>query len=120
MRKLGIGALLGLALLGGASLAQEGSHTGHASKETSIEALLVEFASTPAEHKALAEYYRSKAAEARSTAANHRSMGKHYAGGKLVERQKMKSHCDALARQFEGAAEQYEKLAADHDAEAKH
>ncbi len=119
MRTLGIAAIFGLCVLGGAAIAQEGAHAGHGSRDSSIEALLVEFASTPAEHKALAEHYRGKAAEARATAASHRSMGKNYAGGKLFERQKMKAHCDALAKQFEGVAQEYEKLAADHEAEAK-
>lgn len=118
MKRLGIAAALALLVLGGplSALADEG---GAASANKSLEALLVEFADTPAQHQALASYYRGKAAEARSGAANHRSMAKHYAAGKLFERDAMRSHCEALAKKSEDAAADFEGLAAAHEAEAK-
>lgn len=86
---------------------------------TPIEALLVEFADKPAEHAALANYYRSKASEARASAATHREMGHHYGTGKLLDRDKMKAHCEALAADFDKVAAEYDALAAMHDAQAK-
>ena len=46
-------------------------------------------------------------------------MAKHYAAGKLFERDAMRSHCEALAKTSEDAAADFEGLAAAHEAEAK-
>lgn len=83
-----------------------------------LEALLVEFANTPSEHRALATYYRGKAADARAEAASHRSMAKHYGAGKLIQRDAMKKHCEGLAQKLEGVAAEYDQLAAAHEKEA--
>lgn len=84
----------------------------------SVEELLVEFASTPAEHRAVAAHFRAEAAEARREAARHRSMAKHYAGGKLMQREAARAHCERLAKRAEQSAAEYDGLAASHEAEA--
>ncbi len=116
MRKLGLAAALAALVFAGplSSLA-----AGESPDHKSLEALLVEFANTPQEHLALAGYYRGKAADARGAAVEHRAMAKHYASGKLLQRDAMKAHCEGLAKQFDAAAAEYEQLAAGHDAEAK-
>ena len=89
-----------------------------AESSTSVEEMLVEFASTPAEHRALAAHFRTEAAAARREAARHRSMAKHYAGGKLMQRDAARAHCDRLAKRAEQSAAEYDGLAAAHEAEA--
>ena len=66
--------------------------------DTSIlERVLIESASTPKAHQALASYYRGKADEARKTAELHRGMGRAYSGMKVVLMQQQKEHCKRLA-----------------------
>lgn len=83
-----------------------------------LEHLMVENADTPAEHAALARYYRMKAADARSLANEHRAMAKRYRG-KPGEVRRMEKHCDRIAELNEELAKQYEKLAAGEDAASK-
>ena len=83
-----------------------------------LEALVIELATTPAQHKAVAEHYRAEAADARKQAERHRSMGKSYGAGKFVQRQEMQKHCDALAADYEAQAKQYDELAQLHEREA--
>ena len=81
----------------------------------SLEALAAESASTPAQHQALAAYYRRKSAAAREDVETHREMAlsysNHQAGG-------MTAHCDNLAKAAQQQAAEYEALAAFHEAEA--
>lgn len=90
-----------------------------------LEHVMIENADTPAEHQALANYYRMKAADARSLAAEHRAMGESYkASGKrtwgtIKKVQDMKKHCDRIADLNEELAAQYEELAKGEDAAAK-
>jgi len=83
-----------------------------------LEALVLELATTPAQHHAVAAHYRAQAEEARQEAARHRSMGKTYGGGKFVLRQQMQKHCDDLAAEYDALAKQYDQLAKLHDQEA--
>jgi len=85
----------------------------------SLEETLVQFADTPAEHQALADYYKGQAAEARAEAEAHRKMGKTYSGLKNAEMQAMAAHCDKIATQQDDLAKQYDQLAAGHLAQAK-
>lgn len=95
--------------------AEPGSpHSHHAS----LEAVVVEMADTPEEHRALAAYYQDKATAAKARAEHHRSMAKHYVATKMRERQRMQAHCIALAEADEKAAAEYEKLAEAHASEA--
>ena len=83
-----------------------------------LEHLMVENADTPAEHRALARYYRMKAADAKSLAEEHRAMGKRY-HGKPGEVRNMRKHCDRIAELNEELAAQYESLAKGEEAAAK-
>ena len=83
-----------------------------------LEHLMVENADTPAEHQALAKYYRMKAADAKSLAEEHRAMGKQY-GGKPGEVRRMAKHCDRIAELNDELAAQYESMAKGEDAAAK-
>jgi hypothetical protein len=84
-----------------------------------IESLIIKMASTPEQHRALAEYYRQKAAAARKEAANHTAMATSYAGGKLARRAQMQEHCNKIIASNEALAKEYDALAAMHDADAK-
>lgn len=92
---------------------------GPASAVESLEEALVQFADTPAEHQALADYYKSKAADARASAAEHRKMGKTYSGQKAQQMQAMAAHCEKLAAAQDALAQQFDELAAGHLAMAK-
>lgn len=107
------GALLigALALSPGFASAEESS--------ASVEQLLVDMADTPADHAALAKYYRARAADARAAASTHQSMGKSYSGGKVAQRQQMEGHCKKLSEENTAMAAEYEALAKLHDEEAK-
>ena len=94
---------------------------------SSLEQALVESATTPAAHAALANYYRAKAADAQAEARNHERMAKTYnpsPGGKTTwgtvqQHQKMADHCKRLSQQSTSAAQEYEALAKLHDEQAK-
>jgi RNA-splicing ligase RtcB len=79
--------------------------------ESALEQVLIESATTPAQHEALARYYDAKAASARAASANHRSIAKAYAAGKFAEVVAMKDHCEKLAALYEEQATQFEELA---------
>jgi hypothetical protein len=105
-------AILAVALVLPASLAL-------AAGEHGLEQVLIESASTPAQHKALADHFRAEAASARREAERHRAMAKSYGGGKLVVAEAQRKHCENLAKSFDAQAADYDELAAAHDAEAK-
>jgi len=90
-----------------------------ASTTQHLEHLMIDNADTPAEHQALARYYRMKAADAKSLAEEHRAMAKSYTQGKPGEVAAMKKHCDKIATLNEELAGQYEELAKGEDAAAK-
>jgi hypothetical protein len=100
-----------LALSPGVTAADEGAH--------SLEQLVVEMAHTPADHAALAQHYRAKAAAARAEAKQHESMGRTYSGGKFFQRSSMQAHCKKIAAENTSLAAEYEGLAKLHDEEAK-
>lgn len=110
--KFGVAVLLGaLALAPSLTVAQEGA--------ASLEQLVVESADSPADHAALANYYRAKAAAARAEAKRHEGMARAYTGGKMMERARMQSHCKKIAKDHDAIAMEYDELAKLHDAEAK-
>jgi hypothetical protein len=99
--------LFGLPLLAAA----QGTHSGAAG----LEAVLAESAETPAQHRALADHYTARAAEARSQADVHRSMAKHYGGTlKATVADQQKAHCKTLATSFDEQAKAYDALASAH------
>jgi hypothetical protein len=83
-----------------------------------LEHLMVQSADSPADHQALARYYRMKAADAKSLAAEHRAMAKAY-HGKPGQVRNMKKHCDRIAELNDELAAQYESLAQGEEAAAK-
>lgn len=91
------------------------SHAQTKSEDSSLIQVLIESADTPAEHEALARYYRSKASEARGMAEMHRSMGQRYTGGNIAKKRQMRKHCDSLVKTSEQLATEYDRLAAIHD-----
>jgi len=110
--KIGMVLLLGaLALSPGLALAGDEGH--------SLEQLVVESANTPAAHAALAEHYRAKAASARAAAARHESISRAYSGGKMMDRERMKTHCKKIAAENTAIAAEYEELAKLHEGESK-
>lgn len=84
-----------------------------------LEQVLIESATTPQQHEALAKYYDAKAAAARAEAANHRSIAKAYAGGKFAQVAAMKEHCEKLAALYDQQAEQFAMLASMQREQAK-
>lgn len=84
-----------------------------------LETLAVASANEPAEHRALADFYRSQAAEERSQAARHRFQARHVTGGKLFQTTGLKSQHTARARQLDASAQAHEDLAVRHDAAAR-
>jgi len=81
----------------------------------SLEEVLVESAGTPAQHRALAQYFSDKAQQARHESERHRSMARHYAGS-LKENviRGLREHCNRLADSYAKQAEIYEEMAKSH------
>ncbi len=102
--------MLSAVLLGStAAFAADGGH--------SVVDALIESASTPAQHKALADHYRDAAEEARKQAANHERMATRYGTTKNGANQK--PHCEKIASDLTDMATQYDALAKAEDALAK-
>lgn len=108
-RALALGMTLGIAPLASVAAAQEHG----------LEQVLVESASTPAQHEALAKHYRRRAEASKADAASHRAMAKSYSGTKAATAKAMSDHCTKLASLSDDEAAQYEALAAEHEAAAK-
>lgn len=85
----------------------------------SLEQVLIESASTPKEHQALANYYAGQAAAARKDAEYHRAMGKAYSGGKITQLAMMKDHCEKLAVLSDDEAKEFDMMASMHRDMAK-
>jgi hypothetical protein len=79
--------------------------------------VLIESASTPAEHQALAAHFRSQAQEARLQAEKHRNMAKRY--GTTKGGVSRKPHCNTIAANYDEIATQSDALAASEEAAAK-
>ena len=72
--------------------------------------VLVDGAKSPAEHQALARYFRQQAADAKSLAETHKAMSRSYSG-KPGELMNMNKHCDQIAKLNQDLAAQYEAMA---------
>ena len=109
--RVGLLIFAGVLLFGGApALAQEAGG--------GLEAVVVEMASTPEQHQALAQYYRGRAKEARAESKRHEHMAHSYGAGKMVQRAKMKKHCENLVTSFAAQAKDLDELAVLHGKEA--
>jgi hypothetical protein len=79
--------------------------------------IMVDSADTPAQHQALARYFRARAAEAKALAETHQTMSRSYSG-KPGEIRNMNKHCDQIAKLNQDLAGQYESLAKAEEAAA--
>lgn len=89
-------------------------HAEHAA--TSLEKLVSELAEKPEHHKAIANYYKDKAATARADAAEHRRMGAMPVGHSKspLAQQNWRNHCEKLAKELDSVAMEYDELAKLH------
>ena len=85
----------------------------------SIEELAAESATTPAQHQALAAYYREKATRARREVTRYRAMPIGFNGRSPGAEAGVRATYDRLAEAAKKAAIQADSIAAFHDAEAK-
>jgi hypothetical protein len=86
-------------------------------QEHSLEHVVVEMASTPAQHTALASHYVASAAAARKNQDGHEQMARAYAAsGRGAP---MRGHCERLAQKDGESAAEYDELAKFHTAESK-
>lgn len=76
----------------------------------------IEAARTRSDHEGLATTYDKEASAARAIAADHRRMAKSYGSAAASGRggPSMAAHCNAIVRQYEGIAAEFDGLAAGH------
>jgi hypothetical protein len=87
--------------------------------DAAIEQLITNSAHSPADHLALAKYYRGKAADARAAASSHQKMASSYGGVKMVQKTQMAAHCQKISEQNTAMAAEFDALAKLHDEDAK-
>jgi hypothetical protein len=80
-----------------------------------LETLVVQMASKPEHHAAIADYYRGKAETARKQAQRHRSMASAYREADVGDREAIRAYCTGLATGYELLAREYDQLADLHD-----
>lgn len=80
--------------------------------EVRLEEAMIESASTPQQHAALADYYAEKATRARESAERHRAMAGLYGGSDIKVVAGMKLHSLAIASLYDEQAREYDHLAA--------
>jgi hypothetical protein len=85
---------------------------------STLEQALVESATTPEDHAALAQKYRDRAARRRAQAEAHHAMGLAYAGTRISTPEQMRQHCEKMASLESQLADEYERLAAVHEAQS--
>lgn len=115
-----IGILRSIVL--GASLSLASSALYAEMDHATLERLVGELADKPEHHKAIAEYYRSRAEETKKEIELHRKMKNSYVSfnpknpGNPAA---MKAHCEKLASTYETALQEYEQMAQEHEKAAK-
>jgi len=112
---------IGTALLLGALSLYLSPGLAAAEEADSLEQVVIETATTPAEHVALASHYRGKAEHARADVSRHEKMRRSYGLGPIKGTQvmKMQGHCKKLSELSGAMATEYEGLAKEHEAAAK-
>jgi hypothetical protein len=85
-------------------------------RAASLEAVLVALAESPADHRALAEYDRSRAESEFERAASLRRAARHVVGGKLFEVSATRARRLARAQRLEASARELAVQAARHSA----
>lgn len=86
-----------------------------------IEKLISELADKPAQHAAVAKYYRERAEEAKKEVEQHKKMKNAYPVSPKANfpTASINTHCDNLIKAAETEEKEYEQLAAEHEALAK-
>ena len=107
---LAAGCLLVLAPAAGWAQAPGGGNPG-------LLQVLVDSANTPAQHQALARWFRAQAADAKALADAHQAMSRSYSG-KPGDLRNMNKHCDEIVKLNQDLAAQYEALAKAEEAAA--
>ena len=107
------------ALALGAALATASFATVAFADDEAVIEVLIESASTPAQHQALASYFKSKAEAAKKEAAEHRAMARTYGAQKATIAAAQMEHCNKLATLSDSQAAEYDQLAVTHEAAAK-
>lgn len=85
--------------------------------DLALEQHLIESASTPADHEALAKQFHADADKLRMMALAHRSMGDSYHRSKLRKAEAQKEHCERIAALEERISAEYESLSREHEAQ---
>ena len=83
---------------------------------------LIATAKTAADHQAIADYYKEQAKEAQAQADKHKKMAQEYSMssiGRQATKTHFHQHCEALVRNYESAAKEYNDLAKMHEEMAK-
>lgn len=106
MKSTTIATALLSALLAAPTLSLAQDHT--------IDHLVIEMASTPEEHRGVAQHYTMKAEEAREDARRHEGMARVYAGQRNA-RADGRQHCENLAKKYQEIATEYDALAKFHE-----
>jgi hypothetical protein len=109
-----------IAALTSAMLFASGAVLAQNEDEVGLEHLVIEMATTSAQHHAVAEHYTAKAAEARQEMRRHERMARAYGVSKAGQAQQMRNHCQRLANNYEQLAAEYDELAKLHEQEATH
>ncbi|MBI2963414.1 MAG: hypothetical protein HYY35_06645 [Deltaproteobacteria bacterium] len=107
------GVLLSLALAAPLLTSQAGEHR-------EVEEMIAE-AKTAADHEAIAAHFDGQAKEARAAAEYHRKMIASYKkmGGPAIEKWHLDQHCEWIAKGYERAARESDRLAVAHREMAK-
>ena len=83
---------------------------------------MIAAAKTPADHQAIADYYKQQAKEAQDQADKHKKMAQEYSMasiGRQATKTHFHQHCETLVRNYESAAKEYNDLAKMHEDMAK-
>ena len=92
---------------------------GSAEEGKNVEQMIAD-AKTPADHEAIAAYYEKEAKAAHQQHAEHQQMSDSYAKIPVLKTKTgAVSHCNAIAKKYEGIAKDYEALAKVHKEMAK-
>jgi hypothetical protein len=102
-----------------AMLVASGTVLAQNEDEAGLEHLVIEMATTSAQHHAVAGHYTAKAEEARQEMRRHESMARAYGRTRNAQPQ-MRNHCLQIAKNYEQVAAEYGELAKLHEQEAIH
>lgn len=102
-------ALLGFGFLPTASAQEEKEEK----EEKNVEQLIAE-AKTPADHEAIATFYKEESQAARQKQAQHEQMKASYQSRYPTKRAAMVPHCESIIKKYKEMVEEYAALAQLH------